>query len=67
MVHPKTTIWSTLKKIKTDDKIRIGKPISGTQCVIVDERGNPIAKGCVGELWICGIGVSRGYLNRDDL
>jgi amino acid adenylation domain-containing protein len=62
-----TTIWSTLKLIKNDEDISIGKPIANTQVYILDEKLNNLADGSVGEIYIGGDGVAKGYLNRPEL
>lgn len=41
----------------------IGQPITNTEFHILDEEQNPVAEGEAGELYICGIGVARGYAN----
>jgi amino acid adenylation domain-containing protein len=41
----------------------IGKPIAHTQIRILDGQGSPIAPGQVGEIYIAGSGVARGYRN----
>ncbi|KZN63767.1 non-ribosomal peptide synthetase, partial [Pseudoalteromonas luteoviolacea] len=45
----------------------IGKPIDNTQLLILDEQMNLLPLGAVGELYIGGYGVSRGYLNQPEL
>ena len=62
-----TTNWSTIKLIVTDEDISIGKPIANTQVYILDEKFNNLADGSVGEIFIGGEGVAKGYLNRPDL
>jgi amino acid adenylation domain-containing protein len=62
-----TTIWSTLKLIETDEEITIGKPIDNTQVYILDEKLNTLTDGTIGEIFIAGDGVAKGYLNRPDL
>jgi amino acid adenylation domain-containing protein len=62
-----TTIWSTVKLIKDDEHITIGKPIDNTQVYILDEALNKLKDGSTGEIFIAGDGVGKGYLNRDDL
>jgi amino acid adenylation domain-containing protein len=42
----------------------IGKPIAHTQIRILDGDGRPVAPGQVGEIYIAGAGVARGYRNR---
>ena len=41
----------------------IGRPISGANVYVLDERRRPVAEGVTGELWIGGAGVGRGYRN----
>ncbi|OXA88993.1 non-ribosomal peptide synthetase [Flavobacterium hercynium] len=63
-----TTIWSSVKQIKANDSlITIGKPIANTQFYIIDEEGQLIAPGRVGEIVIGGNGVAKGYWNRPEL
>ena len=45
----------------------IGRAISNTQIYLLDEHGNPVAKGEVGEIYIGGASVGRGYRNRQEL
>jgi len=63
-----TTIWSTIKKITSgDDLITVGYPILNTQIYILNESFDQVPKGEVGEIYIGGTGVAKGYLNRPEL
>jgi amino acid adenylation domain-containing protein len=49
------------------DAVPIGKPIDNVWCEVLDDHRHPVAPGVVGELWIGGAGVARGYLNQPGL
>ncbi|MDR1706772.1 MAG: amino acid adenylation domain-containing protein [Prevotella sp.] len=63
-----TTVWSTNKiNTKNDWDTSIGKPISNTSVYILDDQLRLLPIRAIGELYIGGVGVSKGYLNRPDL
>ena len=45
----------------------IGRPISNTQIHLLDERGMPVLPGEIGEIYVGGSSVGRGYRNDPDL
>ncbi|HWE74822.1 MAG TPA: non-ribosomal peptide synthetase [Stellaceae bacterium] len=42
----------------------IGKPIADAEIVILDGHGNPVPAGEIGEIYVGGAGVARGYRHR---
>lgn len=67
-----TTIHVTYKEIqaidiKTYKNSPIGKPIPDLHVFLLGEDGKPVENGQVGEIYISGPGLSRGYLNRPEL
>lgn len=42
----------------------IGVPVPSLKTYVVDERGQPVPEGEVGELWLSGPQISSGYLHR---
>ncbi|HUN99607.1 MAG TPA: non-ribosomal peptide synthetase [Bradyrhizobium sp.] len=63
-----TTVWSTTHKMaRSAASVPIGRPIANTRTYVVDEDGMLASIGAVGELYIGGAGVTRGYWRRPEL
>ena len=50
-----------------DGPVSIGKPVDGARSYVVDGTGALVPVGVPGELWVGGVGVARGYLDRPEL
>jgi amino acid adenylation domain-containing protein len=63
------TVWAAVYCCSSDDvdPVPIGRPISNTRIYLLDAHGEPVPVGAVGEMYIGGMGVARGYLNLAEL
>lgn len=50
-----------------ETRMPIGKPLPGTELLVLDNQSRLLPKGLHGELYIGGEGLAEGYLNRSDL
>ncbi|MFJ4156105.1 non-ribosomal peptide synthase/polyketide synthase [Pseudomonas sp. NPDC089752] len=62
-----TTVVATSGRLHAGGSLHIGQPIANTRVYVLDEHAQPVPVGAVGELYIGGTGVARGYLNRAEL
>jgi acyl-coenzyme A synthetase/AMP-(fatty) acid ligase len=46
------------------DEVLVGKPVANTHAYVLDAHLQPVPIGLVGELYLAGDGLSRGYANR---
>ena len=61
------TIWATVERLLPNALPFIGRPICNAKAVILDENKRCLPEGAVGELWVGGSGVGKGYINLDVL
>ncbi|AUX48172.1 nonribosomal peptide synthase [Sorangium cellulosum] len=47
--------------------VPIGRPLASAEAYVLDERLEPAPAGTVGELYLGGAGLSRGYLGQPEL
>ena len=57
------TIYSTIGQCRAGQKVTIGLPIRNVSAYIFGENFSPAADDQMGELYIGGVGLSKGYLN----
>ena len=45
----------------------IGRPVANTIIRLLDDQGNEVPTGEIGEIHVAGISLAKGYLNREEL
>ncbi len=60
-------IWSSVDTVTAGEPMTIGRALPGRSLLVLDRRGHLVPVGGVGELVIGGIGLARGYWQREAL
>ena len=61
-----TTIFSSTANVTNKEIITIGKPIANTQIYILNKNKKIVPQGVIGEMYISGDGVGKGYINKKE-
>ena len=61
------TVVATSGLVEAGRPLHIGGPVANTRLHVLDEHRQLLPIGAVGELYIGGSGVARGYLNQPEL
>lgn len=61
------TTYSTWTRRLPGGNESIGRPLDETTAYILDQQGELLPAGAIGELCLAGAGLARGYLGRPDL
>ncbi|MBK5530550.1 non-ribosomal peptide synthetase [Pseudomonas sp. TH06] len=59
------THWTCVEEGR--DSVPIGQPIANLGCYILDDNLEPVPTGVLGELYLAGVGLARGYHQRPAL
>src|ERR1700733_1211909 len=62
-----STVWTTLAQVRPDETPVIGRPLANLRVYVLDRHLEPAPVGVVGDLYISGAGVARGYVARAGL
>jgi amino acid adenylation domain-containing protein len=62
-----TIIATTTAPLEPGHPITLGPPVCGVRTMVLDGRLHAVPRGVVGELYLAGAALARGYLDRPEL
>jgi hypothetical protein len=57
------TVYATLAPLDRGRPVLIGRPVAGARAYLLDGRLRPVPVGVVGEIYLTGAGLGRGYVH----
>lgn len=62
------TVYTALHRVERVGRtVPIGFGVCNNRLYVLDEHGRPVPRGSIGELYVAGPSVARGYLQREEL
>ena len=62
-----TTLFNTSDpEYANKNIVPIGKPVANYKLYVLDKQHKQVPVGVIGELYVSGVGIARGYLNKPD-
>ncbi|HEY6807006.1 MAG TPA: amino acid adenylation domain-containing protein [Pyrinomonadaceae bacterium] len=61
------TTYSTGEEVKAGERVMLGRALPNGRTYVLDEWLQEVPQGIVGELYLGGAGLARGYLGRSEL
>ncbi|RYZ42991.1 MAG: non-ribosomal peptide synthetase, partial [Myxococcaceae bacterium] len=61
------TVCASVATSLTPERVTVGKPLGNVRLYVLDEAQRPVGVGVVGELYVGGAGLARGYLGQPAL
>jgi len=61
------TCGATIKKLRPKEPVTIGGPNPSTRLYILNSKGDLMPPGMIGEIYVAGVQVARGYLGMPEI